>query len=66
MKVLEKTITSIEVAEMVGRRHDQVLRDIQKIIEHLTDHKSVASKLFNYQNTPKYRADEKSDYAGKQ
>lgn len=46
MKVLEKTITSIEVAEMVGRRHDQVLRDIQKIIEHLTDHKSVVSELF--------------------
>lgn len=43
MNVLEKTITSLEVAEMVGRRHDQVLRDITKIKEHLTDHKSVAS-----------------------
>ncbi|BCA86677.1 hypothetical protein EsVE80_22000 [Enterococcus saigonensis] len=46
MNVLEKTITSLEVAEMVGRRHDQVLRDITKIKEHLTDHKSVASELF--------------------
>ncbi|WP_249023908.1 Rha family transcriptional regulator, partial [Enterococcus dispar] len=46
MKVLEKTITSMEVAEMVGRRHDQVLRDITKIKEHLTDHKSVVSELF--------------------
>lgn len=46
MNQLEKTITSLEVAEMVGRRHDQVLRDITKIKEHLTDHKSVASELF--------------------
>lgn len=46
MNQLEKTITSLEVAEMVGRRHDQVLRDISKIKEHLTDHKSVASELF--------------------
>lgn len=46
MYQLEKTITSLEVAEMVGRRHDQVLRDITKIKGHLTDHKSVASELF--------------------
>lgn len=46
MKVLEKTITSLEVAEMVERRHDQVLRDIQKIIEHLDDHKNVVVNYF--------------------
>lgn len=46
MQAIEKTLTSNEVAVMVGRRHDQVLRDIAKIIEHLTDHKSVASDLF--------------------
>lgn len=39
MQAIEKTLTSNEVAVMVGRRHDQVLRDIAKIIEHLTDHK---------------------------
>ncbi|MFW8599016.1 Rha family transcriptional regulator [Enterococcus innesii] len=46
MQAIERTLTSNEVAVMVGRRHDQVLRDIAKIIEHLTDHKSVASDLF--------------------
>ena len=47
MMHLEKTITSLEVSEMVGRRHDQVLRDINTIINHLsTDHKSVASNFF--------------------
>lgn len=43
MNQLENTLTSLEVAEMVGRRHDQVIRDIRKIIEQLADHKSVAS-----------------------
>lgn len=39
-----KVLTSLEVAEMVGRRHDQVLRDIEKIIGHLgDDHKSVGN-----------------------
>lgn len=42
MKQIESTLTSLEVAEMVGRRHDQVLRDINTIIGHLgDDHKSV-------------------------
>lgn len=44
MNQLEKTITSLDVAEMVGRRHDQVLRDIETIIKHLgDDHKSVGN-----------------------
>ncbi|WDA69237.1 Rha family transcriptional regulator [Lactococcus lactis] len=43
MNQLENTLTSLEVAEMVGRRHDQVIRDVRKIIEQLADHKSVAS-----------------------
>lgn len=54
MEQLENTISSMEVAEMVGRRHDQVLRDINKIKEHLTDHKSVVSELFidsNYEDS---------------
>lgn len=43
MEELERTLTSNEVAEMVGRRHDQVLRDIEKIIIQLGDHKNVES-----------------------
>lgn len=46
MNQLERTITSLEVAEMVDRRHDQVLRDITNIINHLADHKSVVSDYF--------------------
>src|SRR5699024_4479894 len=57
MNQLEKTLTSLEVAEMVGRRHDQVMRDIDNIIGHLIngDHKNVesyfiASSYKNLQN----------------
>lgn len=35
MKVLEKTITSLEVAEMVDREHSKVIRDIRTVISHL-------------------------------
>lgn len=37
------TVSSIEVAEMVGRRHDQVLRDINNIKGQLGNHTSVES-----------------------
>lgn len=43
MNQLQNTISSLEVAEMVDRRHDQVLRDIKNIIAQLGDHKSVES-----------------------
>jgi Rha family phage regulatory protein len=43
MNQIENTLTSLEVAEMVGRRHDQVMRDIRQIIEDLGEHKSVGS-----------------------
>ena len=44
MNQLLRNISSMEVAEMVGRRHDQVLRDIKTIIEHFgDDHKSVGN-----------------------
>lgn len=46
MEQLENTISSMDVAEMVGRRHDQVLRDIAKINEHLNDHKNVVVNYF--------------------
>lgn len=41
---LEKTLTSLEVAEMVGREHRSVIRDIRTIIEHIGgEHKTVQS-----------------------
>lgn len=44
MNQLQNNISSLEVAEMVGRRHDQVLRDIKIIVEHFgDDHKSVGN-----------------------
>lgn len=46
MEKIERTINSKEVAEMVGRRHDQVLRDITKIIENMDDHKNVVVNYF--------------------
>ena len=50
---LEKTITSLEVAEMVGRPHDNVLKDIRRIIEQLGDVKSYESYFIEstYTNT---------------
>ncbi len=38
---IDKTISSVEVAEMVGREHKSVLRDIRTIITQLGEHKSV-------------------------
>lgn len=35
MRQLEKTITSLEVAEMVNKDHNNVMKDIRRIIEHL-------------------------------
>lgn len=43
MNQLEQTINSLEIAEMVDRRHDQVVRDIRNIINQLGDHTFVES-----------------------
>lgn len=53
MSQLERTLTSLEVAEMVDRRHDQVMRDVDNVISHLGDHKSVESYFIpsNYENS---------------
>ena len=40
-ELLTRTINSREIAMMVERRHDQVLRDIENIINQLAAHKSV-------------------------
>lgn len=39
MNQLEKTLTSLEVAEMVGKRHDHTLRDIERVISQIGDPK---------------------------
>ncbi|MGL4391427.1 MAG: Rha family transcriptional regulator [Carnobacterium maltaromaticum] len=47
-ELLTRTINSREIAMMVERRHDQVLRDIENIINQLAAHKSVVGlKLGN-------------------
>src|SRR5699024_633261 len=43
MDQLEKTLTSLEVAEMVGREHKEVLRDIRNIITQLGESKIAQS-----------------------
>lgn len=39
MKQIEQTISSIEVAEMVGKEHNKLLRDIRTYIEQLAESK---------------------------
>lgn len=55
MNQLQHTLTSLEVAEMVGREHNNVMKDIRRIIEHLgevTSHQSyfIESTYVNSQN----------------
>lgn len=52
---LERTITSMEVASMVEKSHDNILRDIRRIIGHLGDVKNeesyfIESTYVNSQN----------------
>lgn len=46
MGKLEKTLTSLEVAEMVERQHKDVMRDIRTIINHLGDERKIAPTYF--------------------
>lgn len=46
MKQIEQTISSIEVAEMVGKGHDKLLRDIRTYIEQLSLSKIGESDFF--------------------
>lgn len=46
MNKLEKTLTSLEVAEMVGRQHKDVMRDIRTITTHLGDERKIAPTYF--------------------
>lgn len=46
MKEIEQTLTSLEVAEMVGRQHSEVLKDIRRISGHLAEGKTHLSDYF--------------------
>ena len=46
MDQLEKTLTSLEVAEMVGKEHSKVIRDIRTIIEHLGGQAKIGQSYF--------------------
>lgn len=66
MNQLESTLTSLEVAEMVGKNHKEVLRDIRKIIEQ-SGQRKVALTYFQEdtyediqgKNQPMYRVTKK-------
>lgn len=45
METIEQTITSNEVAKMVGRTHDNVLKDIRNIIKQIGGVKNHESYL---------------------
>ena len=49
---IEKTLTSLEVAEMVGKNHKEVLRDIRRIIEQLGERNFA---LVNYFTEDAYK-----------
>lgn len=51
MNQIENTLTSLEVAEMVGKNHKEVLRDIRRIIEQIGESKNaLTSKLDERKN----------------
>ena len=48
MNQLENTLTSLEVAEMVGKDHSKVIRDIRNITSHLNEAKNGLVKIEDY------------------
>lgn len=46
MNQIENTLTSLEVAEIVGKNHADVLKDIRRVMGHLTQGKSSLSEYF--------------------
>lgn len=46
MNQLERTLTSLEIAEMVGRQHSEVLKDLRRISAHLAEGKIHLSDYF--------------------
>lgn len=62
MKQIEQTISSLEVAEMVGKSHKELLRDIRRYVVQLAESKIALGNFFqestykdaNNQNRPCY------------
>lgn len=46
MKQIEQTISSIEVAEMVGKEHKELLRDIRRYVSQLAESKIALGDFF--------------------
>lgn len=46
MKKIETTLTSIEVAEMIGKNHKDLLRDIRRYVEQLGESKIAPTDFF--------------------
>lgn len=67
MKKIEQTISSLEVAEMVGKGHKELLRDIRRYVVQLAESKIALGDFFqestykdvNNQNRPCYEVTKK-------
>jgi Rha family phage regulatory protein len=55
MNQIGNTLTSLEVADMVGKEHSKVIRDIRNIISHLTEAKNGLSAITNYFTEDTYK-----------
>ncbi len=62
MKRIEQAISSIEVAEMVGKSHDKLLRDIRRYIEQLSLTKIGESDFFTESTYKNERGKEYPSY----
>lgn len=48
-------MTSLEIAALTGKRHDNVMRDIKRILEDLEEHEGVVGCLLKFEDTHKNR-----------
>lgn len=55
MNQIENTLTSLEVAEMVGKDHSKVIRDIRNITKHLNEAKNGLVKIEDYFTEDTYK-----------
>lgn len=46
MKEIEQTISSIEVAEMVGKRHTDLIRDVRRYLEQFNESNLASVEFF--------------------
>lgn len=58
MKQIEKTLTSLEVAEMVGKKHSEMLKDIRRYEGQLNEVKIPCVDFFD----KSMYADQKGDF----